>query len=104
LVSFLHFFRHLAADNFSAHPDHETVPHSLQAQCLFSPFPQASPSTTGTDHTLCPSLLHITHVSFKRLSMVESAAHLVDHVFPEAPVRQWVLTFPFPLRLLFAKV
>ena len=26
--------------------------------------------------------------------MVESAAHLVDHVFPEAPVRQWVLTFP----------
>lgn len=24
------------------------------------------------------------------------------HVFPEAPVRQWVLTFPFPLRFLFA--
>jgi hypothetical protein len=24
--------------------------------------------------------------------MVESAAHLVDRVFPEAPVRQWVLT------------
>jgi hypothetical protein len=34
--------------------------------------------------------------------MVESAAHLVDHVFPEAPVRQWVLTFPIPLRFLFA--
>jgi ribosomal protein S27E len=34
--------------------------------------------------------------------MVESAAHLVDHVLPEAPVRQWVLTFPFPLRFLFA--
>jgi ribosomal protein S27E len=34
--------------------------------------------------------------------MVESAAHLLDHVFPEAPVRQWVLTFPFPLRFLFA--
>ena len=34
--------------------------------------------------------------------MVESAAHLVDHVFPEAPVRQWVLTFPFPLRFLLA--
>jgi hypothetical protein len=33
---------------------------------------------------------------------VESAAHLVDHVFPEAPVRQWVLTFPFPLRFLLA--
>jgi hypothetical protein len=34
--------------------------------------------------------------------MVESAAHLVDHVFPEVPVRQWVFTFPFPLRFLFA--
>ena len=34
--------------------------------------------------------------------MVESAAHLVDHVFPEVPVRQFVLTFPFPLRFLLA--
>ncbi len=34
--------------------------------------------------------------------MVESAAHLVDHVFPEAPVRQFVLTFPFALRFLLA--
>jgi len=34
--------------------------------------------------------------------MVESAAHLVDHVFPEVPVRQWVFTFPIPLRFLFA--
>jgi hypothetical protein len=36
--------------------------------------------------------------------MVESAAHLVDHVFPEAPIRQFVLTFPFPLRFLLAAV
>ena len=34
--------------------------------------------------------------------MIESAAHLVDHVFPEVPIRQWVLTFPIPLRFLFA--
>jgi hypothetical protein len=34
--------------------------------------------------------------------MVESAAHLVDHVFPEVPVRQFVLTFSFPLRFLLA--
>jgi ribosomal protein S27E len=34
--------------------------------------------------------------------MVESATHLVDHVIPEAPVRQFVLTFPFPLRFLLA--
>ena len=36
--------------------------------------------------------------------MVESAAHLVDEVFPQhKPLRQWVLSFPFHLRLLFAK-
>ena len=34
--------------------------------------------------------------------MVESAALLVDEVFPEQPVRQWVLSFPYPLRFLFA--
>ena len=34
--------------------------------------------------------------------MVESAAHLVDHILPEQPIRQWVLTFPYPLRFLFA--
>jgi len=34
--------------------------------------------------------------------MVESAAGLVDHVFPQVPIRQWVLSFPWPLRLLFA--
>jgi len=66
-------------------------------------------------------LLHITHDLFRKSNMVafsckrrgfcpscgvrrmvESAAHLVDHFFPEAPVRQFVLTFPFPLRFLFA--
>jgi hypothetical protein len=30
--------------------------------------------------------------------MVESAAHLVDRVLPEVPIRQWVLTLPYPLR------
>ncbi len=34
--------------------------------------------------------------------MAEAAALLVDEVFPEQPVRQWVLSFPFPLRFLFA--
>jgi ribosomal protein S27E len=32
--------------------------------------------------------------------MVETSAHLVDHVFPRVPVRQWVLSFPYPLRFL----
>ncbi|MFA5679700.1 MAG: IS91 family transposase, partial [Pseudomonas sp.] len=34
--------------------------------------------------------------------MAESAALLVGEVFPEQPVRQWVLSFPFQLRFLFA--
>ena len=34
--------------------------------------------------------------------MAESAALLVDDVFPDQPVRQWVLSFPYPLRFLFA--
>ena len=34
--------------------------------------------------------------------MAEAAAHLVGHVIPKVPVRQWVLSFPIPLRSLFA--
>jgi hypothetical protein len=34
--------------------------------------------------------------------MAERAAHLVDHVFPTVPVRQWVLTFPHRLRYRLA--
>ncbi len=34
--------------------------------------------------------------------MAESAALLVDDVFPEQPVHQWVLSVPHPLRFLFA--
>ena len=35
--------------------------------------------------------------------MAESAALLVDEVFPAQPVRQWVLSLPYPLRFLLAK-
>lgn len=34
--------------------------------------------------------------------MTERAAHLVDHVLPDVPVRQWVLTLPHRLRYLLA--
>ena len=34
--------------------------------------------------------------------MAESAAHLVDQVIPRVPIRQWVLSLPIPLRILFA--
>ncbi len=34
--------------------------------------------------------------------MAETAAHLVEHVIPQVPVRQWVVSFPIPFRHLFA--
>jgi len=34
--------------------------------------------------------------------MADSAALLVDDILPLQPMRQWVLSFPFPLRFLFA--
>ena len=34
--------------------------------------------------------------------MAETAAYLVDRVIARVPVRQWVLSFPIPLRILFA--
>ena len=34
--------------------------------------------------------------------MVDSAALLVDQILPYQPMRQWVLSVPFPLRFLFA--
>jgi hypothetical protein len=34
--------------------------------------------------------------------MSQTAAHLVDHVIPQAPVRQWMLSLRIPLRALLA--
>ena len=34
--------------------------------------------------------------------MIETSAHLIDHVIPPVPIRQWVLSCPWPLRFLYA--
>jgi hypothetical protein len=34
--------------------------------------------------------------------MCNTAAHLVDRVIPDVPVRQWVLSVPFNLRFVLA--
>jgi len=34
--------------------------------------------------------------------MSQTSAHLVEHVIPHAPVRQWVPSLHIPLRLLLA--
>ena len=36
--------------------------------------------------------------------MAQTAAHLVDHVIPHVPVRQWVLSLPIPLRRRLRRV
>jgi hypothetical protein len=33
----------------------------------------------------------------------DTAAHLVDHVLPRMPYRQWVFTFPIPVRLALSR-
>jgi len=43
---------------------------------------------------VCPSCIA------RRMS--DTAAHLLDHVWPEVPTRQWVLSLPVPLRYLLA--
>ena len=35
--------------------------------------------------------------------MAETAALLADEVFPDVPLRQWVISFPFPLRYLIGR-
>jgi hypothetical protein len=35
--------------------------------------------------------------------MADTAVHLVDHVLPRAPYRQWVFTVPKALRLRLAR-
>jgi hypothetical protein len=49
---------------------------------------------SGKGRGFCPSC--------GRRRMTERAAHLVDHVLPRAPVRQWVLSLPFELRYRLA--
>ena len=61
----------------------------------------------------CTSCHHEMLVAFSRKKrgfcpscgarrMSETAAHLVDYVLPHKNIRQWVLTFPVPIRLCLA--
>jgi hypothetical protein len=38
--------------------------------------------------------------SYGARRMAETAALISDEVFADVPLRQWVISFPFPLRLL----
>ncbi|MCU0693908.1 MAG: hypothetical protein MUF54_21170 [Polyangiaceae bacterium] len=41
--------------------------------------------------------------SCRERRMAQAGAHLIDNVLPDAPLRQSLLTVPFPLRMLLAK-
>jgi len=82
-------------------PDHVENEFRSYLKCgiLAHGFARARCSSCGYDFLVafsckgrgaCPSC------SAKR--MAETAAHLVDHVFPHVPVRQWVLSVPKRLR------
>jgi Putative transposase/Transposase zinc-binding domain len=79
----------------------------------FDAFLQCGILAHGFLRVRCPECAHEKLVAFscKRRGfcpscgarrMVESAAHLVERVIPRVAARQWVLSFPIPLRVLFA--
>lgn len=90
-----------------AHPDNNPIPHHVEGdlrkflECgiLAHGFARARCDDCGADFLvaysckgrgICPS--------FNTKRMFETAAHLVDRVFPLAPVRQWVISLPKRLR------
>jgi len=94
-------------------PEH-TILHGLVREHLATFLAQVEARTgTGLPGFIKDECAHEKFVAFscKRRGfcpscgarrMVESAAHLVDEVIPCVPVRQWVLSFPIGLRILFA--
>ena len=79
----------------------------------FEAFLQCGILAHGFLRLRCPERAHEKLVAFscKRRGfcpacgarrMVQSAAHLVERVIPRVEARQWVLSFPIPLRVLFA--
>lgn len=84
-------------------------PQSMQAE-LEDPFILLHDKKISNVRDLLPILEGVAFSCKKRgfcpscgaRRMAESARHLVEEVFGPRPVRQWVLSFPYPLRFLFA--
>ena len=102
------------AESFFAQVEAETgmgLPEFVKAE--FEAFLECGVLAHGFLRVRCAECAHEKLVAFsckKRgfcpscgsRRMAETAAHRVDHVIPRVPVRQWVLSFPIPLRLLLA--
>ncbi len=101
-------------DTFLAQVEQETgtgLPQFVQNE--FKAFLECGILAHGFLHLRCGDCAHEKRVAFscKRRGfcpacgarrMTETAAHLVEQVIPHVPVRQWVVSFPIPLRHLFA--
>ena len=64
-----------------------------------------SPPLKDTGHSVGEDQEGVVHepATAQRLAgALMAGVHLVDNMLPHTPYRQWVLSFPWPLRLLFA--
>jgi len=98
------FMAHLAEQD-------RTLPKYVQNE--FEEYLKCGILSHGFLRVRCECCHHERHVAFSckcrgfcpsccAKRMTESAALLVDTVLPRQPIRQWVLSIPYPLRLLFA--
>ena len=102
------------AETFFAQVEAETgvgLPEFVKAE--FEAFLECGILANGFLRVRCEACAHEKLVAFSckktrfcpscgSRRMAETAVHLVDHVIPRVPVRQWVLSFPIPLRFLLA--
>jgi DNA-directed RNA polymerase subunit RPC12/RpoP len=102
--SHLETWLHLAR---SSEPDGDPVPAQVERE--FRQYPNCGVLAHGFARARCADCGHDFLVAFSckgrgvcsscsTRRMAETKAPLVDHVFPEVPVRQWVLSLPKRLR------
>ncbi len=95
-----------------ANPDEEPIPsyverdlrQYLECGILAHGFARARCTACGHDFLIaysCKGRGICSSCNTRR--MVETAAHLVDHVFPAVPVRQWVVSLPKRLRYFLVR-
>ena len=101
-------------DSFYAQVEAQTghsLPPYIKAE--FDAFLDCGILTNGFLRLRCEDCRHEKLVAFSRKKrgfcpccgarrMAETAAHLTDNVIPRQPVRQWMISFPIPLRILLA--
>ena len=81
-------------DEFEAYPKRGCLEHGyLHIKCDACRYEKLV-AFSGKRRRFCPSC------AARR--MPEAATHLAAHLLPEQPIRQWVTSFPYPLRFLFA--